>query len=136
MVDPNALTRLGSGLRTACWTTPPSPSKLKTSRHGWQSWRGLRKRPRGAGEMVRRSGRANILRRIEGLEARSVDGSGLTLHSSAWLAFWQQQVHAYETGQKHAPLTLEGVRAVMQATPDDDCGDDSQRLQRVEWACR
>jgi hypothetical protein len=35
------------------------------------------------------------------------------------LAFWQQQFHLYETGQEHVPLTLEGVRAVMQATPDD-----------------
>jgi hypothetical protein len=36
-----------------------------------------------------------------------------------WLAFRQRQVHLYETGQEHVPLTLEAVRAIMQATPDD-----------------
>jgi hypothetical protein len=48
-----------------------------------------------------------------------MDGSGLVPHSSAWLAFWQRQVRLYETGQKHVSPTLDGVRAVMQATPDD-----------------
>lgn len=69
--------------------------------------------------MRRKSGRANILRRIEELEARSMDGSGFALHSLKWLAFWQRQVHLYMTGQEGVRLTLEGVRAVMQATPDD-----------------
>jgi hypothetical protein len=68
----------------------------------------------------RKSGRANIFRRLEALESRTVDGSGLVPQSPEWLAFWQQQFHLYETGQEHVPLTLEGVRAVMQATPDDD----------------
>jgi hypothetical protein len=70
--------------------------------------------------MRTKSGRANILRRIEELEARSMDGSGLAPHSPEWLAFWQQQFRLYETGQEHAPLTLAGIRAVMQATPDCD----------------
>jgi hypothetical protein len=69
--------------------------------------------------MRRRSGRANILRRIEELESRSIDGSGLVLHSPEWLAFWQEQFRLYENGLEHVELTLEGVRAVMQATPDD-----------------
>ena len=30
----------------------------------------------------------------------------------------REQFHLYETGQEHVPLTLEGVRAVMQAIPD------------------
>ena len=68
--------------------------------------------------MKGKSGRGNILRRIEELETRSVDGSGLALHSPAWLAFWQEQFHLYETGREHVPLTLEGMRAVMQAIPD------------------
>ena len=68
--------------------------------------------------MLRRSGRANLLRRLEALESRTIDGSGLVLHSPEWLAFWQRQVSLYEMGEEHAPLTLEGVRAVMQATPD------------------
>jgi hypothetical protein len=67
--------------------------------------------------MKRKSGRGNILRRIEELEARSIDGSGLVPHSPAWLAFWQRQVQLYEAGQEHVPLTIGGVRAVMQATP-------------------
>ena len=66
--------------------------------------------------MIRKSGRANILRRIEELESHSVDGSGLVPYSPAWLEFWKQQLHLYEAGQEHVPLTLEGVRAVMQAT--------------------
>jgi hypothetical protein len=49
--------------------------------------------------MFRGSGRANILRRIEVLESHSVDGSGLVPHSPAWLKFWRQQLHLYETGQ-------------------------------------
>ena len=70
--------------------------------------------------MTRKSGRANILRRIEELEARTVDGSGLVPHSLAWLAFWQRQVDLYCSGQQHVPLTLEGVRAYMEATPDNE----------------
>ena len=49
-----------------------------------------------------------------------MDGGGLVPHTQQWLAFWQRQFHLYETGQDHVRLTLEGVRAVMQATPDDD----------------
>jgi hypothetical protein len=67
----------------------------------------------------RKAGRANLLRRIEGLESRSVDGSGLVPDSPEWLSFWQEQVRLYGTGQPHVQLTLEGVRAVMQATPDE-----------------
>ena len=70
--------------------------------------------------MKRKVGRANILRRIEELESRSIDGSGLVPHSPEWLAFWQEQVRLYEVGADHVRLSLEGVRAVMQATPDDD----------------
>ncbi len=69
--------------------------------------------------MLRKSGRVNFLRRLEVLESRTVDGSGLVLHSPDWLAYWQRQVSLYEMGDEHVRLTLEGVRAVMQATPDD-----------------
>jgi len=72
--------------------------------------------------MLRKSGRVNILRRLEALESRTIDDSGLVPESPEWLAFWQRQFHLYETGQEHVPLTLEGVRAVMQAIPDDDEG--------------
>ena len=70
--------------------------------------------------MRRRSGRANILRRLEALESRTVDASGLIPDSPEWLAFWQEQFRLYENGLEHVALTLEGVRAVMQATPDGD----------------
>ena len=70
--------------------------------------------------MRQKASRANILRRIEELESHSVDGSGLVPHSPAWLKFWRQQLHLYEAGQEHVPLTLEGVRALMQATPDNN----------------
>jgi hypothetical protein len=70
--------------------------------------------------MRRRSIGTSIVRRIEALESRSVDGSRLIPHSPEWLAFWQRQVQRYENGQRAVRLTLEGVRAVMQATPDND----------------
>ena len=69
--------------------------------------------------MNRRVGKGNVLQRIEALEARSTDDSGLAPQSPEWLAFWQQQIQLYENGEEHVPLTLEGVRAVMQATPDN-----------------
>ena len=71
----------------------------------------------------RKLGRSNLLRRIEELETRWTDGSGLVPDSPEWLSFWQEQFHLYETGQEHVPLTLEGVRAVCQAIPDDYDGD-------------
>ncbi|MGO9232074.1 MAG: hypothetical protein ACLQKA_23000 [Bryobacteraceae bacterium] len=67
--------------------------------------------------MQRKLGRSNLLRRIEELETRWVDGSGLAPHSPAWLEFWQRQVHLYDTGQPHVQLTLDAVRAIMQASP-------------------
>ena len=70
--------------------------------------------------MKRRVGKGGILQRIEALEARSTDDSGLVPDSPEWLAFWQQQFHLYVNGEEHVPLTLEGIRAVMQAIPDDD----------------
>ncbi|MGO9229264.1 MAG: hypothetical protein ACLQKA_08650 [Bryobacteraceae bacterium] len=72
--------------------------------------------------MKRIPGRSNLLRRIEELESRAVDGSGLALHSPAWLEFWQRQVHLYDTGQPHVQLTLDAVRAILQAIPDGDGG--------------
>jgi hypothetical protein len=77
--------------------------------------------------MKRRSGRGSLLQRIEELESRSVDGSGLVPDTPQWLAFWQEQVRLYETGQPHVQLTLEGVRAVMQATPDEPEDGDAER---------
>ena len=68
---------------------------------------------------MKRRGKGSILQRIEALEARSTDDSGLAPQSPEWLAFWQRQFHLYENGEEHVPLTLEGVRAVMQATPDN-----------------
>jgi hypothetical protein len=63
----------------------------------------------------------NLERRLRKLEGnRDLDPSGFSPHSSEWLAFWQQQVRRYEVGDEHVRLTLEGLRAVMQATPDDD----------------
>ncbi len=73
------------------------------------------------------SGRANLLRRIEELEARLTDGSGLAPGTPDWLAFWQEQVRLHETGQPHAQLTLQGMRAVMQATPDEPEDGDAER---------
>jgi hypothetical protein len=49
-----------------------------------------------------------------------MDASGLVLDSPEWLAFWQEQFRLYENGLEHVALTLEGVRALMQATPDGD----------------
>ena len=84
--------------------------------------------------MTRRPGRSNLLRRIEELEARSVDGSGLAPHSPAWLAFWQHQFQLYETGQPHALLPLEAVRAIIWATPDE--GDEGARAELAAKTAR
>ena len=69
--------------------------------------------------MKRRVSKGSILQRLEALEAVSTDDSGLLPDSPEWLAFWQRQFNLYENGEEHVPLTLEGVRAVMQATPDN-----------------
>ena len=68
--------------------------------------------------MPRKSGRANILRRIEALESWSVDASGLIPQSPEWLAFWTRQVELYMANQEHVPLIFEGIRAYMQSVPD------------------
>ncbi len=75
--------------------------------------------------MKRKGGRVNLLRRIEELESRAVDCSGLVPGSPQWLAFWQEQFRLYSNGQSHVQLTLEGVRAVMQATPDQPYASDA-----------
>ena len=77
--------------------------------------------------MKRKSGRPSILRRIEELETRLTDGSGLVPHSPQWLAFWMRQYYLMETGQKHVQLTLDAVRAIMNAIPDDYYEDDPER---------
>ena len=86
----------------------------------------------------RKPGRSNLLRRIEELETRWTDGSGLAPHSPEWLMFWQEQFRAYCAGLPHAQLTLEGMRAVMQATPDDDDEDveGSERRRGYEYNCQ
>jgi hypothetical protein len=69
--------------------------------------------------MKKRAGRANILRRIEELETRWTDGSGLAPHSPQWLAFWQQELDKSVAGHEYMRLPLEAARAIMQATPDE-----------------
>jgi hypothetical protein len=69
--------------------------------------------------MKRRVGKGNILQRLEALEARSTDVSGLIPHSPEWLKFWIRQVELYMANQEHVPLTMEAVRAYMQSVPDD-----------------
>lgn len=66
--------------------------------------------------MNRKLGGASLLRRIEELESRTVDSSGFATHSPEWLEFWQRQVHLYDTGTPHAPLTPNAVRAFTQAS--------------------
>jgi hypothetical protein len=60
--------------------------------------------------MKRKSGRSNLLRRIEELETRWTDGSGLAPHSQAWLEYRDRQVYNYMTDQPDAPITVEGLR--------------------------
>ena len=72
--------------------------------------------------MRRKSGRASLLRRIEELETRLTDGSGLVPHSPEWLEFWQRELEKSAAGQKYVRLTLEAARAICQATPDEDVG--------------
>ena len=69
--------------------------------------------------MRRAAGRSNLLRRIEELEKHSVDGSRLVPHSPQWLAFWMSQFELYVAGQAHVRFTIQAIRAVMQAIPDE-----------------
>ena len=69
--------------------------------------------------MHRKTGRSNILWRIAELETRLTDASGLVPHSQEWLDYWILQVSNYAAGREHAPLTIEGVRAVMQVCDPD-----------------
>jgi hypothetical protein len=64
---------------------------------------------RAAGEC----GRSNLLRRIEELEARVTDHSGLVPKSQEWLEYWDRQVCHYMRHEPHDQLTLEGVQAMM-----------------------
>ena len=87
--------------------------------------------------MVRKGGRTNVLRRIEALELHSVDSSGLVPNSPAWLAFWQEQARLCFAGKEHVPLTVEGLRAVMNADSDDDWDDDPDpEPERHVWNTR
>jgi hypothetical protein len=63
--------------------------------------------------MQRHHGRLSLLRRIEELESRVADHSGLVPNSQAWLEDWDRQVVNYMRHQPHDPLTLEGVQAIM-----------------------
>ena len=69
--------------------------------------------------MRRGSGRSNILRRLEQLESRWTDGSRLVAHSPEWLTFWLSQYQLYVAGQAHVRFTIEAIRAIMQAIPDE-----------------
>jgi hypothetical protein len=62
---------------------------------------------------MRRSGRANILSRIEDLERRFTDQSRLVPNSPEWLVYWDRQIYNFMTDQPHVPLTLEAFRANM-----------------------
>jgi hypothetical protein len=73
--------------------------------------------------MLRKRGRSSLLRRLEELEARSTDSSRLVPHSPEWLEFWLRQFHLYNTGQPYVTFTIEAIRAIMQATPDEDADD-------------
>ena len=70
--------------------------------------------------MLRKRGRSSLLRRLEELEARSTDSSRLVPHSPEWLQFWLKQFHLYDTGQPYVTFTVEAIRAIMRATPDED----------------
>jgi len=66
------------------------------------------------------------LRRLEKLEARSTDGSRLVPHSPEWLELWLNQFHLYNTGQPYVTFTIEAMRAMIQALPDDDDAADRE----------
>ena len=80
--------------------------------------------------MRRTAGRSNLLRRLEQLESRWTDSSRLVPHSPEWLEFWLKQFHLYNTGQPYVTFSIESMRAVMQALPDDDDAADRVLAQR------
>ena len=76
--------------------------------------------------MLRKRGRSSLLRRLEELEARSTDSSRLVPHSPEWLQFWLKQFHLYDTGQPYVTFTIEAIRAIMRAIPDEHEAADSE----------
>ena len=75
-------------------------------------------------DMKRKTGKANLLRRIEELEARTLDGSGLIPHSPEWQAFWHREVILCFAGKPHVPPPLEAVRDYIQNSPPDGCEEE------------
>jgi hypothetical protein len=69
----------------------------------------------------------NLLRRIEDLETRLTDSSGLVPHSPAWLEYWGRQLHNGMTDQLYVPLTIEAFRAVVRASRDEGDKGDSEK---------
>jgi hypothetical protein len=59
------------------------------------------------------SGRSGLRRRLEILESRLTDTSGLVPLSPAWLEYWDREIYNYVMGQRHASITLDGMRAIM-----------------------
>jgi hypothetical protein len=55
----------------------------------------------------------NLLRRIEELETRLTDSSGLVAHSAPWLEYWAGQIHNLMMDQPCVPITIEAFRAVV-----------------------
>ena len=58
-------------------------------------------------------GRSGLRRRLEKLESRLTDTSGLVPLSTAWLEYWDREIYNYMTDRPHVPLTLDGARAIM-----------------------
>jgi hypothetical protein len=56
-----------------------------------------------------------LKRRLEALEARFMDGTGLVPYSEEWLAYWTEQViRLYERPRAPGPrIPIEAFRAVM-----------------------
>ena len=93
---------------------------------GWRIWNGAPKHRGRNIDMRRTPGRSNLLRRLEQLESRWTDGSRLVPHSPEWLEFWLKQFHLYTTGQPYVTFTIEAMRAIMQALPEDDDAADNE----------
>lgn len=56
-----------------------------------------------------------LKRRLEALEARFMDGTGLVPYSEEWLAYWTEQLlNAYnDPGEPGPRIPIEAFRAVM-----------------------
>ena len=84
--------------------------------------------------MKRKPGRSSLLRRIEELETRLTDSSGLVPHSPAWLEYWRRQLYNGMAGQPCVKVPIEAFRAIVRASRDEGDKGESEKARAEDSA--